>query len=127
MTGNSPCMNLPEVKWAPSRICSIKIRWSPLIISPAAFFQEPNSNQNGAWKMWCKPNGINSRLINPNKNTAKPVLESNNPSLNAFKPFWIVGQIIAIGKAKIKDVVAIIIGTKRLPAKNPKYDGKVIL
>ena len=37
------------------------------------------------------------------------------------------GQIQAIGKAKINDVVAIIIGTKRLPAKNPKYDGKEIL
>ncbi len=120
-------MNLPEVKWTPSRICSIKIRWSPRIISPAAFFQEPNSNQNGAWKIWCKPNGISNRLINPNKNTANPVLDSNKPVLNAFNPFWMNGQIQAIGKAKINDVVAIIIGTKRLPAKNPKYDGKEIL
>ena len=34
-----------------------------------------------------KPNGISNRLINPNKNTANPVLESNKPVLNAFNPF----------------------------------------
>ena len=58
--------------------------------------------------------------MKPNKNTATPVFESNNPVLNAFNPVWIVGQINAIGNAKINDVVAIIIGTKRLPAKKPK-------
>ena len=77
--------------------------------------------------MWCRPNGINNRLIKPNKNTAKPVLESNNPSLNAFNPDWIIGHTYAIGNAKTNDVVAIIIGTKRLPAKKPKYDGNEIL
>ena len=52
ITGNSPAMKCPAVKFAPSCNWAKKIFMSPRTIFPAAVVYWPNSNQNGACQMW---------------------------------------------------------------------------
>ena len=123
MNGYLPVVNAPAVNDTPSFNWAIQIRWSPLIKSLYC----PNSNQNGAYKIWCNPNGIRERSITPKINVVNVKFLSNKKLDKPFNPPWIGGH------TKLKRIPVIIattdvtIGTKRFPAKNPKNGGNVIL
>ena len=121
--GNSPPMKLPAVSWTLSFNCAKKIVISPRTTEPAAVVYEPNSYQNGAWKIWCNPNGISKRLINPKKNTAIYVPSSSNQRDAVFMPACTGGQIISNNNPAMKAAAAVAIGTKRFPAKKPRNEG----
>ncbi|SYV97103.1 Uncharacterised protein [Mycoplasmopsis edwardii] len=66
---------------------------SPFTVSPAlapSLAHEPNWNQNKLLGMWCNPNGINKRLINP----YTPIIEAlvNLVPSVAFSPTLVASE-----------------------------------
>lgn len=129
MIGKNPDWNVPAL--FPFATPFRKMLMSPLTMLPLASWNSPSWNQNSVFGMWCSPNGISRRLINPYANIipAFPYLfpvASERACENLKIAYPTHGNTIAYAIPNTKIPRIHRTGISLLPEKNPSTDGNSV-